>query len=129
MKTKIRKLSNVLKDVHKRFLENERQQAEAYFERKIAAFEFVVMLTQDKNFKWLAPFSALIAEMDAFADENEEISQADLITIKNQIDFLLQNESSSVANRYNHHLNTDAAFIMLHSELKKELNNFIADAA
>lgn len=128
MKIKVRKLSNVLKNLHKRFLENERQQAEQYFERKIAPFEFVVMLTQDKNFRWLTPFSTLIAEIDAFADENEEIMENDLISIKNQIDFLLKDESSSVANRYNHHLNTDAAFIMLHSELKKELNQFIVAA-
>lgn len=50
MKVKIKKLSDALKDVHKLFLERERQQAEQYFERKIAPFEFVLMLTQDQGF-------------------------------------------------------------------------------
>lgn len=125
MKTKIRDLSHVLKDVHKRFLEQERIQAEQYFERKIAPFEFLLMLTQDKNFVWLQPFSALIAEIDAFTDEAEAISNTDLSCIKDQIDFLLKDPSSTIVKRYNHHLSNDAAFIMLHSNLKKELNEFV----
>lgn len=122
MKTKIRNISNALKDVHKRFLERERIQAEQYFERKIAPFEFLLMLTQDKNFVWLQPFSALIAEIDAFTDEAESILKSDVECIKNQIDFLLKDPSSTIVKRYNHHLGTDADFIMFHAALKKELN-------
>ena len=121
MKTKVRNLSSVLKGLHKRFLENERVQAEQYFQRKIAPFEFLLILTQDKGFVWLQPFSALIAEIDAFTDEAEEISQSDLVCIKDQIEFLLRDPESNVVSRYNHHLNNDAAFIMLHSNLKNEL--------
>lgn len=121
MKTKIKNISYALKDVHKRFLEQERIQAEQYFERKIAPFEFLLMLTQDKNFAWLQPFSALIAEIDAFADEAETISKSDVVCIKDQIDFLLKDSSSNIVKRYNHHLSTDADFIMFHSALKKEL--------
>jgi hypothetical protein len=124
MKSKIKNLSNVLKDVHKRFLEQERLQAEQFFNRKITPFEFLLMLTQDKNFLWLQPFSALIAEIDAFADESETFSNEELLEIKKRIDFLIKDPSSSVVDRYNHHLNNDAAFIMLHSNLKNELNNF-----
>lgn len=128
MKTKIKNLSHVLKDVHKRFLENERIQAENFFQRKIAPFEFLLMLTQDKNFSWLQPFSALIAEIDAFTDEAEVISKTDLICIRDQIEFLLKDPASSIASRYNHHLNNDAAFIMLHSTFKKEMENFIKES-
>jgi hypothetical protein len=124
MKSKIKNLSNVLKDVHKRFLEQERLQAEQFFNKKITPFEFLLMLTQDKNFLWLQPFSALIAEIDAFADESETFSNEELLEIKKRIDFLIKDPSSSVVDRYNHHLNNDAAFIMLHSNLKNELNNF-----
>lgn len=121
MKAKIRNLSHALKDVHRRFLEQERIQAEQYFGRKITPFEFLLMLTQDKNFIWLQPFSALIAEIDAFTDDAEEISAADLKCIKDQVNFLLKDPASSIVKRYSHHLSTDAAFIMLHSHLKKEI--------
>jgi hypothetical protein len=124
MKSRIVDLSQKLKDVHKRFLENERHQAESFFERKIAPFEFLLMLTQDKNFAWLQPFSALISEIDAFADDAEEITKKDLSCIKDQIDFLLKNAESSLAVRYQHHLNIDADFIMLHAQLKKVLTEF-----
>lgn len=128
MKTKVKNLSSILKDVHKRFLENERVQAENFFQRKIAPFEFLLMLTQDKSFAWLQPFSALIAEIDAFADEAETISEADLKCIKDRIDFLLQDPEANIVDRYLHHLNTDAAFVMLHSTLKKELSKFITES-
>ncbi len=120
MKTKVKELNQALKNVHKRFLENERLQAEQYFEKKIAPFEFLLKLTQDKNFEWLRPFSALIAEIDAFSDEAEVISSSDLICINDQINFVLRSEKSKIAPRYGHHLNHDADFIMLHSALKLE---------
>lgn len=59
MKINLKNLSQALMDVHKRFLENEKNQAEMYFENKISSFEFVMMLTQDKGFAWLQPFSSL----------------------------------------------------------------------
>lgn len=125
MKTKIKQLSNALKDVHKRFLEQERIQAEDYFQKKITPFEFLLMLTQDKNFLWLQPFSALIAEIDAFSDETEEILESDLKCIKEKVELLLKHSESSIVKRYNHHLSNDPAFIMLHASLKKEISNFI----
>ena len=82
MKAKIENLSVALKDVHKRYLELERIQAEDYYQKKITPFEFLMMLTQDKNFKWLQPFSALIAEMDSFADESDEMTSFDLERFK-----------------------------------------------
>jgi hypothetical protein len=126
VKTRVQKLSNVLKDVHKRFLEQERIQAEQFFQRKIAPFEFLLMLTQDKNFEWLMPFSALIADIDAYADEAEMITKADLVSIRDRIDYLLKDAESSVVDRYNYHLGRDAVFIMLHASLKKELSEFVS---
>lgn len=125
MKTQIKELSHKLKDVHKRFLEQERLQAEKYFEKKIAPFEFLLMLTQDKSFEWMKPFSALIAEIDAFTDEAEEITKADLICIRDQVEYLISNEKSSVVKRYQHHLSTDADFIMFHANMKKVLSTLI----
>ncbi|MBC7714041.1 MAG: hypothetical protein H7177_11930 [Rhizobacter sp.] len=125
MKEKVVNLSSKLKDVHKRFLEKERLQAEDHFQRKIAPFEFLLMLTQDKNFAWMQPFSAMIAEIDAFVSEAKEISQNDLICIRDQIDFIFKDTQSTLGARYQHHLNNDADFIMLHSSLKKVLNEYI----
>jgi hypothetical protein len=124
MKNKVIELSLKLKDVHKRFLDNERQQAEKFFERKIAPFEFLLMLTQDLNYVWIRPFSALIAEIDAFADESMDITKTDLACIKDQVDFLLKSAESSLSSRYQHHLGTDPDFIMLHASLKSVLNEF-----
>lgn len=128
MKVKIKNISNKLKDLHKRFLENERYQAELYFERKITPFEFLLMLTQDKNFAWLQPFSAMIAEIDAFTDEAETVSQEDLICVRDQIEYILQSSNPDLVNRYQYHLNNDADFIILHSTLKKVMNEFIGEA-
>lgn len=125
MRQKITDLNTKLKDVHKRFLENERVEAENYFQRKIAPFEFLLMLTQDNKFTWLQPFSALIAEIDAFTHDAEEISEDDLVCIRNQIDFIFDNSNPSLTSRYMHHLNHDADFIMLHAAMKKVLNDFI----
>ncbi len=127
MKVKVKNVSDKLKDLHKRFLENERYQAEQYFEKKITPFEFLLILTQDKNFAWLQPFSAMIAEIDAFTDEAETISQADLICIRDQIEFILQSSNTDLVNRYQYHLNNDADFIMLHASLKKVMNEFISE--
>lgn len=116
MKAKIENLSVALKDVHKRYLELERIQAEDYYQKKITPFEFLMMLTQDKNFKWLQPFSALIAEMDSFADESDEMTSFDLERFKKQVSKLFDE------NRYKDHLLADPSFVVLHSSLKKELN-------
>ena len=115
MKTEFENLNIVLKDVHKRYLELERIQAENFFQKKISPFEFLMMLTQDKNFKWLRPFSALIAEMDAFLNDAEDISANDLKRFKEQVNALLDDR------RYKDHLMADPSFVMLHSSLKKEL--------
>lgn len=125
MRQKIQDLNTKLKDVHKRFLENERIEAEQYFQRKIAPFEFLLMLTQDNKFTWLHPFSALIAEIDAFTDTAEDISMDDIVCIRNQIDFIFDNSNPGLTSRYMHHLNHDADFIMLHAAMKKVLNDFI----
>lgn len=116
MKTKFENLNVVLKDVHKRYLELERIQAENYFQKKISPFEFLIMLTADKNFLWLQPFSALIAEMDSFTSEAEEINQNDLKRFKERVKTLIED------NRYRDHLIADPTFVMLHSALKGEMN-------
>lgn len=124
MKEKIVNLNTALKGVHRRFLEQERVQAEEYFQKKITPFEFLMMMTQDKNFSWMHPFSSLIAEIDAFNDEASKVEREDVKRISDQVEFLIKNENSKIYSRYNYHLNHDADFIMLHSELKKEMEHF-----
>lgn len=123
MKAKVKNLSSALKDVHKRFLEQERRSAEEYFQKKIAPMEFLSILTQDKSFEWIRPFSALIADIDAFAEE-DKIEDQDLSRIKNEVEYLLTDTDSSLSKRYRFHLNNDADFIMYHSTLKNELSSW-----
>lgn len=122
MNLKLKKLDEALKNTHKRFLELEKMHAEEYFQRKIGPFEFVTMLVQDKGFEWLRPFSVLIADIDAFADTSEEITNADLICIKQKINGLINDQESSIKKRYQFHLLNDPTFVMFHSHLKKEIS-------
>lgn len=105
--------------LHRRFLENERIEAEKNLARQLPPFEFLRLLTQDPNFKWLQPFSALIVEIDTFVDEAKEISAADVLKIKNQVDFVLK--QPKIETRYQHYLNQDPQFIPLHASLTKLL--------
>lgn len=113
-------LSSKLKTVHRSFLDSERQLAEKFFERKIPPFEFIIMLTQDLNYVWMKPFSALISEIDAFADASIDMTKDDLANISDQLDFLLTTTESSLSLRP--HLGVAPDFIKLHSVLKSVLN-------
>lgn len=126
MKAKVKNLSSALKDVHKRFLEQERRAAEEYFQKKIAPMEFLTILTQDRSFEWLRPFSALIADIDVFIKDEESIGALDLGRIKGEVEYLTTDPDSSLSKRYLHHLNNDAEFIMYHSTLKNELSSWEA---
>lgn len=77
------------------------------------------MLTQDPDFKWLQPFSALIVEIDTFVDEAPAIIDADVLRIKNQVDFVLK--QTKIAERYQHYLDHDPLFVPLHSNLTRLL--------
>ncbi|WP_295899322.1 hypothetical protein [uncultured Bdellovibrio sp.] len=124
MKDKIQNASRNLKNLHRRFLELERIAAEKYFERRISPFDFLQILTHDKNFAWLQPFSALIAEIDAFVDESEHIVATDLTCIKDQIDFVLHKSevNSKIYHRYQHHISEDPEFVMMHANLNEALS-------
>lgn len=127
MKNKIETLSRHLRAAHKRFLDHERRQAEAYFGRSLSPYEFLKLLMEDKNFAWMRPFSALIADIDAFADEAENISQEDLNRIHAQVNKVLRDAetASTLYNRYQIHLNNDPDFVMLHTDVTKALNDLL----
>lgn len=127
MKEQVNEVSRSLKAVHRRFLERERIQAEDYFQRRLTPFDFLQVLTTDKNFQWLQPFSALIADIDAFVDDGNEITQSDLKCIKDQVDFVLgkSNPHSAIYNRYHHHLNQDPEFVLLHANLAQSLTKLV----
>lgn len=123
MKEKLNELSRRLKDLHKLFLENERITAEKSLDRKISPYDFFHLLVQDKDFSWLQPFSALLAELDAFVDEAETISKEDLIRIQTQVNLVLHQKESKIAQRYQYHLLHDGEFILFHSWVNKALND------
>lgn len=87
--------------------------------RTLSPFDFLRLLTQDLEFKWLQPFSALIVEIDTFVDEAPTISDADVLRIKTQVDFVLKQPKISA--RYQYYLDHDPLFIPLHSNLIKLL--------
>lgn len=74
-------------------------------------------MTQDPEFQWLQPFAALIVEIDTFIDEAQDISAADVLRIKNQIDFVLK--QPKIEERYQYYLNHDPQFVPLHAALTK----------
>lgn len=124
MKDKLNEVSKRLKDLHRRFLEKERLEAENYYQRRIMPFDFLQMLTNDRNFLWLQPFSALIADIDAMVDEKESLTDDDLDAVRTQVDRTLHKDHghSAIYGRYQHHLNQDPEFLLLHLKLREALN-------
>ncbi|HEX7674115.1 MAG TPA: hypothetical protein VF412_08085 [Bdellovibrio sp.] len=124
MKDKLNEVSKRLKDLHRRFLEQERVDAEKYYQRRIMPFDFLQMLTNDRNFRWLQPFSALIADIDAMVDEKEALTDADLDGVRMQIDAVLHKADghSAIYGRYQHHLGEDPEFLLLHLKLREALS-------
>lgn len=119
MKNTLTTISKSLLALHRRFLENERLEAEKIQGRKLSPFDFLRLLTQDPDFKWLQPFSALIVEIDTFVDEAPTISDADVLRVKTQVDFVLK--QPKIAERYQYYLAHDPQFVPLHSDLIKLL--------
>jgi len=119
MKNTLTSISKSLMALHRRFLENERLEAEKKLGQKLSPFDFLRLLTQDPEFKWLQPFSALIVEIDTFVDEAPAISDADVLRIKTQVDFILK--QPKIADRYQYYLDHDPQFIPLHSNLAQLL--------
>ncbi len=119
MKTTLNAISKSLMALHRRFLENERIEAETTLGYKLSPYEFLRILTQEPDFKWLQPFSAMIIEIDTFADEVETILPADVLRLKNQVDFVLK--EPRIAARYQHYVHHDPHFIPLHLDLTRLL--------
>ena len=106
--------------LHRRFLENERIEAEKVLGHKLSPYEFLRILTQEPDFKWLQPFSALIVEIDTFADETETVLPADVLRLKNQVDFVLKEPRTAA--RYQLYVDHDPQFIPLHLDLNRLLS-------
>ncbi len=117
MKTTLNAISKSLMALHRRFLENEKIEAEKLLGHQLSPYDFLRVLTQEADFKWLQPFSALIVEIDTFADEAEEILPADVLRLKNQIDFVLK--EPRIGARYQYYVDHDPQFIPLHLHLTR----------
>lgn len=122
MKENIRELSKRLSNVHKRFLELERRQAEQDLERRLTSFDFLMYLTQDYRYAWLQPLSALIAEMDVFVDEAETISSEDFERLHLQIRSLLNKKGTRLAGRFMEHLEKDPELVLAYGSLNEFIN-------
>jgi hypothetical protein len=102
-----------LKNVHRRFLELERLQAEKVSEKRISPLEFLLNLTQDEQFAWLRPMSSKIADLDALLDETEEAPENRKFML-GEIAAMLS--SPHLKDRYESHVMNDPDFAFLHAQ-------------
>ncbi|KYG65046.1 hypothetical protein AZI87_10740 [Bdellovibrio bacteriovorus] len=121
MKWQMQEINKELKNLHRLFLERERLEAEKLLQRKLSSFDFLFLLTQDENFAWMRPFSTLIADVDAFLDE-EEVPAWNLQDVRDQIVFVLQHEGSLIRDRIQSYLGYDGEFILAYSKLNALLS-------
>ncbi len=111
-------LMTKLKKVHRRLLELERLEAESHFGRKMNPFEFFQILTQDKNFEWLRPFTKMIADLDGFLDEVES-SDIKKQYVEGEISKVLS--MPRVKERFERHKDSDTEFAALDLEFTKAM--------
>ncbi len=107
--------------MHKHLLDNERVAFEIKLNRHLAPLEFFNLLTRDESFAWMKPLSALMAEIDEFLDESENVSERDAAAICIRIEFILRDPASTLAARYLRYLPQDPDFIIAHAELRDAL--------
>ncbi|WP_413568109.1 hypothetical protein ACLWBD_10205 [Bdellovibrio sp. HCB117] len=121
MKWQMQEINKELKNLHRLFLDRERLEAEKLLQRKLSSFDFLFLLTQDENFAWMRPFSTLIADVDAFLDE-EEVPAWNIQDVRDQIVFVLQHEGSLIRDRIQSYLGYDGEFILAYSKLNALLS-------
>ena len=126
MKTKIADLNKKLMAFHRRLLALELKEAEKHLGKKLSPLEFLQVLTTDQKFSWLRPFTSVLAEIDAFIDDAETVTDADLARIKNKVQSLLQSSETNpeVATRLQNYHSLDSEFLTLLLQLKKTLSEF-----
>jgi hypothetical protein len=120
-KKKINELVAALLKVHRHFLENERREAERRLERQLGPLDFFHFLTQDPESQWMKPFSGLITDIDERSSPKVPTTEADVAAMKKQVKRVLLDEESRLKERYDHYLQTDGAFAILHIALDKIL--------
>ena len=60
-KAAVLEILDEFKNLHRRFIELERCQAETYFERRFSPMDFLPMLTQDIYFQWINALEAALS--------------------------------------------------------------------
>lgn len=120
MRQQIQELNLSLKRLHKRFLENELLEAEKQLERRLSSFDFLSLLVNNTDYAWMRPFSALIAEIDAFLSEAEVIERADLHCIQEQV-LATVLRSAQLQERFEAYRAYDGEFIMAYSQFHRAL--------
>lgn len=127
MKWQMQEINKELKNLHRLFLDRERLEAEKLLQRKLSSFDFLFLLTQDQEFAWMRPFSTLIADIDAFLDE-EDVQGLNLQDLRDQIVFVLQQNGSPINARIQNYLSYDGEFILAYSKLNSLLTALSAKA-
>jgi len=125
MKQKINELNLQLMAVHRRFLANERAKAEKKLNKTLTPYEFFHLLTSHPDFMWLRPFSTLIADIDAFTDEAENITKTDALKVRSDIHFVLHDSKSKIAASIQEYLLNDPEFSMLYAKFNSTLNALV----
>jgi ElaB/YqjD/DUF883 family membrane-anchored ribosome-binding protein len=105
------------------FLENERVAAEIRMGQMLPPLAFFNLLTREKSFEWMKPFSALIAEIDEFLDANKLVSDTDFQKFRLKIETMIGDSESKLGKRYNQYLLQDSTFVMAHAELRLQLTS------
>lgn len=117
MKKDILQVANSLRNLHKRFLDNVRYEVENKLGRTISPYEFLSLLMQNSEFAWLKPFSALVAEIDAFSDEERDFTDSDIEEIGRKIQSLILDPA--ISKKYLIYSTSDTEFAALHIRLNK----------
>ncbi len=115
MKQDLIDLMGKFRNVHRRFLELERLDAQKRYEQKFSPLDFLLNLTQDERFAWLRPLSTMIVALDDALDEAEDTPE----TRKLLLDEIARTLAlPRIKERYEAHIRSDPDFTFLHAEFE-----------
>lgn len=112
-----------LLQLHKLLVDNERVSFEKNNGR-VTSGQFLNILINEEDFKWLKRFSSLIVEIDEMFDLDDGASinmvENQLLRMKDLLD--LNNSDDEFRNKYNKALQNNSEIHNKHQELKKTLS-------
>jgi hypothetical protein len=121
MGEKIKALDIALKKMHRRFLENERLEAERQLDKKITPVDFFNLLLGDERFSWINPLNTLISEVDLVTDDAEKMTSEEVAKVQSLVKTVLFEKNEKISSRYQYYVDHDSEFSQLHADLQKSL--------